>query len=176
MMTEGSVIKRYGQGDRRAAAEVFDIFSGPVFTIGLHLLGNRALAEEVVQTTLMKAFKAAHTFDISKRPHPWMYAIARRVAIDVYRRERRHVHEAETEVAALPPDLDQAWDAWQVRMAIDQLPDAEREVVRLAHLRELTHNEVAEQLQIPIGTVKSRLHRAHGHLSDLLSHLQEQTA
>ena len=175
-MSEGTLIKRYGQGDRRAAADVFDLFSGPILTIGVHLLGDRALAEEVVQTTLMKAFRSADTFDVSKNPRPWMYAIARRVTIDIYRRERRHVHDVETEVAALPPDFDRAWDGWQVRLAVDQLPPDEREVVRLAHLRELTHAEVAEELEIPIGTVKSRLHRAHKRLGGLLAHLEEQSA
>ena len=60
-----------------------------------------------------------------------------------------------------------------MRAAIDTLPPDEREIVRLQHLEELTHTEVAERLGVPVGTVKSRSFRAHKRLAGLLGHLRE---
>ena len=60
-----------------------------------------------------------------------------------------------------------------MRTALDQLPDDEREVVRLSHFEGLAHSEIAERLGVPMGTVKSRSHRAHRRLASLLSHLVE---
>ena len=60
-----------------------------------------------------------------------------------------------------------------MRAAIDTLPPDEREIVRLQHLEELTHTEVAERLGVPVGTVKSRSFRAHKRLAGMLGHLRE---
>ena len=73
----------------------------------------------------------------------------------------------------MPAGLEQWYEAWQVRQAIDALPADEREVVRLQHLEGLTHTEIAERLGVPLGTVKSRSHRAHQRLAVALSALRE---
>ena len=73
-----------------------------------------------------------------------------------------------------PPSLEGASDAWEVRRALDTLPAAEREVVRLAHLDQLTQAEIAARLGIPIGTVKSRMHSAYRRLRAALSSTVEQ--
>jgi RNA polymerase sigma-70 factor, ECF subfamily len=70
------------------------------------------------------------------------------------------------------PDISAAWEAWEVRSAVSQLPVEERSVVRLAHLEGLTHAEIAVELGVPLGTVKSRSHRAHKRLVERLSHLR----
>ncbi|HET9610333.1 MAG TPA: sigma-70 family RNA polymerase sigma factor, partial [Acidimicrobiales bacterium] len=72
------------------------------------------------------------------------------------------------------PSLEQASDAWEVRQALDTLPAAEREVVRLAHLDQLTQAEIATRLGIPIGTVKSRMHSAYRRLRSALSSTVDQ--
>lgn len=69
--------------------------------------------------------------------------------------------------------MDRTFDVWAVRQAIDELPPDEREIVRLQHLEELTHVEVAERLGLPVGTVKSRSFRAHRRLAARLGHLRE---
>jgi RNA polymerase sigma-70 factor (ECF subfamily) len=71
------------------------------------------------------------------------------------------------------PGLEVTWEVFEVRAALDKLPDAERIVVQLSHLEGLTHPEIAERLGIPVGTVKSRSHRAHQRLAALLSHVNE---
>ena len=62
---------------------------------------------------------------------------------------------------------------WQVRAAIDALPPDEREIVRLQHLQQFTQSEIAEKLGVPLGTVKSRAHRAHKTLLARLGHLRD---
>jgi RNA polymerase sigma-70 factor (ECF subfamily) len=66
------------------------------------------------------------------------------------------------------------WEVFQVRAAVDILSDDERQVVQMSHFEGLTHSEIADRLDIPVGTVKSRSHRAHRHLVELLGHLQEE--
>jgi RNA polymerase sigma-70 factor (ECF subfamily) len=72
----------------------------------------------------------------------------------------------------LPDGIDEVFDAWAVREAIDALPDLEREVVRLQHLESLTQPEIADRLGVPVGTVKSRSFRAHRALAARLGHLR----
>ena len=71
-----------------------------------------------------------------------------------------------------PPDLGTLDAVWRVRQAIDELPSDEATVVRLQHLDGMTHREIAEQLGVALGTVKSRSHRAHRTLAGLLGHLR----
>lgn len=73
---------------------------------------------------------------------------------------------------ALPPS-GQVWDAAQVRLAIGALPDDEREIVRLQHMQGFTQQQIADQLGIAVGTVKSRSFRAHRALAGALAHLRE---
>ena len=153
---------------------VYSRFAGPILTVALGTLGKRDLADEVVQTTMLKAWRAAASFDPSRELAPWLYAIARRVAIDVYRREARVATPEELrddQAAAVPLSFERTWEAWEVRCALDRLPPDEREVVRLAHYLGMTHTEIAERLDVPVGTVKSRSNRAYKRLARLLAHV-----
>lgn len=71
------------------------------------------------------------------------------------------------------PDLARSWDAWQVRRAVDTLDTDEREIVRLQYFAQLSLHEISARLGIPVGTVKSRSHRARQRLSTALAHLRE---
>lgn len=154
------------------------MFGRAVFVVAIKALGDRSLAEEAVQQTFLKAWRAADRFEVGRDPGPWLYAIARRVAIDLYRRERRHLDDRDdvAEIAALPMALEDTWNAWQVRTALDQLPQEEQEVVRATHYLGMTHAETATKLGIPMGTVKSRSNRAYRRLAEMLSHLREASA
>lgn len=171
------VVRRFRDGDPGAVRDLYDRYGKSVFTVAYRALGDRGLAEEAVQQTFLQAWRAAGKFDPERDPAPWLYAIARRVAVDLYRRERRHQSDREeTEVAVLPHSFEGAWEAWEVRSALDRVPDDEREILRATHFLGLTHEETAERLGIPVGTVKSRSYRAHRRLAELLSHLREATA
>jgi RNA polymerase sigma-70 factor, ECF subfamily len=174
----GDLVARFAAGDESAVRAVYTRFAGPVLTVALATLGDRGLADEVVQTTMLKAWRAASSFDTSRDLAPWLYAIARRVAIDVYRRERRAATPEEIgddQVAVVPLSFERTWEAWEVRTALDELPVGEREVVRLAHFGGMTQPEIAEHLGVPVGTVKSRTNRAHRRLAARLAHVVQVT-
>jgi RNA polymerase sigma-70 factor (ECF subfamily) len=164
----------FAAGDEAAVRAVYSRYAGPIQTVAMGTLGKRDLADEVVQTTMLKAWRAAASFDPSRDLAPWLYAIARRVAIDVYRREARAAAPEELtddRVGAVTLSFERTWEAWEVRSALERLTPDEREVVRLAHFLGMTHAEIAEQLDVPVGTVKSRSNRAYRRLAGLLAHV-----
>ena len=172
------VMRRFRDGDPGAVRDLYQRYGRAVFTVAYRALGDRGLAEEAVQQTFLQAWRASSGFDPQRDPAPWLYTIARRVAVDLFRRERRH-HSADTEdfeVAVLPHSFEGTWEAWEVRSALDRVPTEEKEVLHATHFLGLTHEETAERLGIPVGTVKSRTHRGHRRLARLLSHLREATA
>ncbi len=176
-------MRRLAAGDPDALRTLYEGYGRAVFTVCLRALGDRTLAEDATQQTFVQAWRAASTFDQERDPAPWLYAIARRAAVDIYRRERRHrqpgfldERNEDRDIAVLPPSFEGMWEAWEVRQAVDRLNAEERAVVRATFFLGLTHQETADSLGIPIGTVKSRAHRAHRRLADLLSHVREATA
>jgi RNA polymerase sigma-70 factor (ECF subfamily) len=164
----------FAAGDEAAVRAVYSRYAGPIVTVAMGTLGKRELADEVVQTTMLKAWRAAASFDPSRDLAPWLYAIARRVAIDIYRRETRAGTPEELtddRAAVVPLSFERTWEAWEVRCALERIPPDEREVVRLAHFLGMTHAEISEHLNVPIGTVKSRSSRAYKRLAALLAHV-----
>lgn len=180
-MPDHKLVGRLQGGDPEAVRQLYDRFGRAIFAVGYKALGDRSLAEEVVQLTFLKAWRAGTRFDPSRELAPWLYTIARRTAIDLYRREARHAApepevDVEPDLAALPPSFEDLWEVWEVRSAIDRLPDAERHVIEAMHYHGHTMQEIAEQLAIPLGTVKSRTHRAYGRLAAVLGHIREASA
>lgn len=167
------VLERFRIGDEAAVKAVYDRYGGPVFAVSMSILGEHGLAADATQQTFIKAWRAATSYDPERSFGPWIYAIARRTAIDMYRKQARIVVSDEVDVAVLSPGLETAWEVFEVRSAIDRLPDEERQVVKLSHFDGLTHVEISLHLDIPVGTVKSRSHRAHQRLVELLRHVEE---
>lgn len=167
------VLQRFRIGDESAVKAVYDRFGGPVFALSMSILSDPGLAADATQQTFIKAWRAASTYDSERSFGPWIYAIARRTAIDIYRKRARIVVSNQVDVVAVGPGLETVWEVFEVRAALDQLPDEERQVVKLSHFDGLTHGEIAEHLGIPLGTVKSRSYRAHQRLLVLLRHLEE---
>lgn len=169
---------RFRRGDPEAVSQLYARYGRAVFTVALRSLGDRTLAEDAVQQTFVNAWRASPRFDPERDPAPWLYSIVRRVAVDVYRRERRHQHgrAEETDIAVLPPSFEGLWELWEVRTALDELPPDERAVIEATFYRDMSHSEAAEFLGIPLGTVKSRTHRAYQRLAGLLEHLAEESA
>ena len=167
------VLERFRVGDESAVKAVYERYGGPVFALSVSVLADHGLAADATQQTFIKAWRAAATYDPERDFGPWIYAIARRTAIDIYRKQSRSVPSDDLDVATLPPGLETVWEVFEVRGAVDKLPDEERLVVKLSHFDGYTHVEIAERLGIPVGTVKSRSHRAHQRLLSLLAHLEE---
>lgn len=166
-------MERFRDGDEGAVKAVYERFRGPVFAISMSILHDHGLASDATQQTFIKAWQAATTYDADRELGPWIYAIARRTAIDIYRKSSRSIASEDVDTTSLPPALDTIWEVFEVRSAVDQLPDEERQVIRLSHFDGLTHVEIAEHMGIPVGTVKSRSHRAHQRLLELLKHVEE---
>jgi RNA polymerase sigma-70 factor (ECF subfamily) len=175
-----TVENRLRHGDDTVLTDLYRQYTPSMFAAAYGLLGNREDAAEAVQQAFVQAWRGARSFDgRAGGLQPWLYAITRRAAIDVYRRTRRdrsHVSLSDGGVhdtlAVRGPSLDESWCTWQVRSALRRLPPNERQVLVLAYFERLTHGEIARQLGIPVGTVKSRMFRAQQRLSGLLSHLR----
>jgi len=168
---------RFRDGDADAVTELYRRYSGPMYALARWMLRDETVAADVVQQAFLQAWRSAGSFDTSRRLSPWLFQITRRVCIDTIRRDRRRPIPVEladdTMVGAVDDSerIEQSWATWQVRAAIDQLPPRERAVARLAHVDGLTHREIAVRLDVPVGTVKSRMTRAHERLAGALADL-----
>jgi RNA polymerase sigma-70 factor (ECF subfamily) len=172
----GAVRTRFAGGDVDALGEVYDRYSRAVWSVAIHVTRADHLAQEAVQETFIRAWNSAATYDPQRDLGPWLLTIARYTALDLLRRELRPTrggHEAEQDAVVESPGMDRAWLAWAVQEALDKLGDDEREIVRLSFFEDLTQVQIADRLGVPVGTVKSRSHRAHRRLAELLAHLRE---
>lgn len=175
-MDDDELAAAFRTGSQTAVRAVYERYSGAVFGIAVSVLRDRELAADAVQVTFLNAWRACRSLEPGRPMAPWLYTIARRAAIDLYRRRSRTpepVEPKDDSVIALPPSMEGIWEAWQVRIALDALPLEERDVVRAQHFGGLSHAQIAEHLGLPIGTVKSRSHRAHRRLASMLGHLVE---
>ena len=171
---------RFRDGDPDAVRAVYSTYGRRVYAIAYAILGERGLCEEAAQQTFLKAWRAAGNLDPGRDLGPWLTTIAKRVSIDIYRRE---THRATRPLEALGADhpalaapaiaVEDVSDVWEVRRAVSLLPDDEREVVRAQHFDGLTHAQIAARLGISVGTVKSRSFRAHRRLASELGHLRQ---
>jgi RNA polymerase sigma-70 factor (ECF subfamily) len=175
-------------GDERALAALYDRHADAAFRLAYRLLGDRGLAEEVLQETMLAVWNKAEQYDQGIASlAAWLMTIARNRSVDRLRaRARRPVSlplaaaddrdqrrltldaaiEAGQLVAAAPTPLDPealldaAWLRGAVRGALDGLPQPERRALELAYYEELTQTEIAARLGWPLGTVKTRTRRA----------------
>jgi RNA polymerase sigma-70 factor (ECF subfamily) len=170
------LVARFRAGEPDAIRELYREYGAAVMTVARSVVRDRELAADVVQQTFVKAWRAAATFDGSRELAPWLYSIARNTAIDTVRSQARQAAVAadpDIEIHVEGESLERTWERYEVRRAIDALPPDEREVVRRSHLFGHTHEQIAQQLGVPVGTVKSRSGRAHKRLASALRHLTE---
>jgi RNA polymerase sigma-70 factor, ECF subfamily len=171
-MTDGELIARVGAGDRSAFEVLYQRYARPVFALALRRLGDRGRAEDAVQETFASVWRSARSYRVERGPGaPWLYAVARNAIVD--RRRARTEPPAEVPDTASPDAepserAESSWTAWRIHRALAELPDNERTVVELAYWSELSQSEIAEFLDIPLGTVKTRTRTALARLADLL--------
>lgn len=154
-----------------------------------HYLGNAEMADDVFQQTFLQVHLKCDQFEPGRTVRPWLYTIATNQAIDSQRRNRRHRMtsldratgrntEGETGVlvellggsdAGPAADVESAEQYDALRKAVDELPEASRQVVMLIYFQGLKYREAAQILDLPVGTVKSRLHCAMLKLTESLS-------
>ena len=150
-----------------ALSKLYDRYTRTVFGVGLKILGDRSLAEELVQDVFLKVWRSSHTFDSSRSSFStWLYRVTRSAAIDLYRKRAHRVHQipdGETHVlttrdsSAGPQEVvDESWLSWRVSRALDVLDAPHREVIELAYFGGFSQREISERTSVPLGTVKSR--------------------
>ena len=177
-----ALVAAMGQGDERAAAALYDRHGAVAYGLALRMLGEAADAEEVVLDAFAKAWRDASRFDPSRGTViGWLTTIVRSRALDMIRARGRRAKMAETATtrADEPAGMGQGVPAPDravedgdrvvaVSAALGALPDAQRRAIELAFFEGLTHQEVAERLREPLGTVKTRIRLGMLKLRDTL--------
>jgi RNA polymerase sigma-70 factor (ECF subfamily) len=155
--------------DRAAFAALFAHFAPRVKAYLLRLGAPSAVAEELAQEALLSVWRKAHLFDPAKASAAtWLFTIARNLRIDAIRRERHP--ELDPEDLMPEPDADAdagltlAENEGRLRIALKQLPADQIQVVELSFFADKPHSQIAQELGIPLGTVKSRLRLAMARL------------
>jgi RNA polymerase sigma-70 factor, ECF subfamily len=158
-----------------ALSKLYDRYSRTVFGVGLRILGDRSLAEELVQEVFLKVWRSARTFDPSRGSFStWLYRVTRSVALDLYRKRARRVrpvpvgdsHIATIRDSSAGPQevVDESWLSWRVSRALEVLDAPHREVIELAYFSGLSQREISERTGVPLGTVKTRTASAYKRL------------
>lgn len=155
---EARLLQRAANGDHDAAmGELYDSYGRRLYGYGLRALGDPGLAEDLVQETFVRLWRAAGRFDAGRGTvRGYLFTIARNAAIDLHRRRPKH----ERAELGDPPAEGDAFEALATRLAVrdavEALPDDFREVLELSYDQELSQAQIAERLEVPVGTVKSR--------------------
>ena len=161
-----------GPGVEVALSKLYDRYSRTVFGVGLKILSDRSMAEELVQEVFLKVWRSARTFDSSRGSFStWLYRVTRSVALDLYRKRARrvrpvsdgdpHLDSARDPSAGPQEVVDESWLSWQVSRALEVLDAPHREVIDLAYFGGLSQREISERTGMPLGTVKTRTASAY---------------
>ena len=178
-MAEAALLERIAQQDRQALADLYLCYRTSLFQYLLQFTSDRGLAEELLQDTFMAVWKGASSFQSRSRVRAWLFGIARRRACkklrypdpplaDVTDLELRANDDAEPESV-----LSRKLACDDLVAAMNQLAPTHREVLLLIFEYQLSYQEIADVLQAPIGTVKSRLSNAKRALRALLAGEEE---
>jgi RNA polymerase sigma-70 factor (ECF subfamily) len=174
-MIEAEIIEMVGAGRRDAAlAAIVRAYKRKVFGLALSYLRDREAAEDVAQEVFIKVWKALPQFDGRATVSTWIYTITRNTSFSTIRARRPNASlsdpdvmaAVETSGAAAGEESAEVEGAALLRL-VDQLPAKQRQVVMLFYMEEQSHEEVANMLAMPVGTVKTLLHRARARLQEL---------
>ena len=183
---EAILMRRARAGDTAAFGELVSIYMQRCYYAALGMVGSPQDAEDLSQEAFARAFRARARLDPERPFYPWMYQILRRLCYNYTRdtssRRRKMeraggwlVAQATARAAADDPERVRATDALRERLerAISELPPAQREVFVLKEFEGLKYREIAELLDVPIGTVMSRLYAARQRLAERLEDSHE---
>ncbi|MDX5408019.1 MAG: sigma-70 family RNA polymerase sigma factor [Chromatiaceae bacterium] len=169
------------QRDKTAYAELFSYFAPRLKAFGMKMFGNEQQALEMVQDTMLNVWKKAALFDASRGcASTWIFTIARNVRFDMLRKKQSRKDDISADDLWLngeypEPQADDDAAQWDNQLLSEklaphfaQLPPAQREVMEKVYLQEKSHQEVSDELGIPLGTVKSRIRLALDRLREAL--------
>jgi len=171
-LSDEQLMARLGSPEVEAAiARLYDRYCRTVFGVGLKMLGDRTLAEELTQEVFLKVWRSSGTFDPARGSFStWLFRVTRSAALDLHRKRARRVQpvpEGDSQILAARDDsagpqeiVDESWLTWRVSRALDALDAPHREVIELAYFGGLSQREISLRTGVPLGTVKTRTARA----------------
>jgi RNA polymerase sigma-70 factor (ECF subfamily) len=179
-------IKQVLKGDQNAFGEIVEIYKDKVFQLAYRMLGNRHEAEDIAQEAFIRAYVNIQSYNINLKFSTWLYRIATNLCIDRIRKKKPDYY-LDAEVAgtegltmysqipsktSLPEDDVESLELQDtIQRAISKLPEKYRSVIVLKYIEELSLNEISEILDMPLGTVKTRIHRGRETLRKQLRHV-----
>ncbi len=179
--TDAQLIRESRTGHSDRFEELVNRYRRRAFFAALSFMRNQEDALDVVQESFMKAFRALGDFDLRYPFYPWFHKIVKNTAFSLLRKKKRarffSLHrvfkDGDEQVWDVPDRtmdpallIDRSQKNEALLKAMSELGDKEREILFLRHFQELSYKEIAEVLQIPIGTVMSRLYHARAKLKD----------
>ena len=175
-LPDSALIHRTRGGETDAYGELVIRYQQSVFNICYRLLGNYRDAEDMTQNTFIRAYQRLHTFDNQRPFGPWIRKIATNLSLNVFQKhhsdtvpyEERY-HQSPSENGITPEEIyNQAEQVEAIHQAIISLPPNHRVMIELRHYQELSYQEIAETLDIPLSDVKSYLFRGRKLLAERL--------
>ena len=176
---EQKLLARLRRGEPQAFETLVIEHQHRVFGVALRMLGSRAEAEDVAQEAFLRAYRSVAEFRGDAKLSTWLYAITSRLCLNrLDSAERRRTRHGDDLLESVPDErldppgaLEQRERRTALHLAIAELSDERRLVVVLADLEGLAYEEIAKALDLPVGTVRSRLHRARMELRERLEKL-----
>jgi RNA polymerase sigma-70 factor (ECF subfamily) len=171
-------------GDGRAFPLLVERYRTDLHRYLQRFLGSASAADDVFQETFLQIYLSASTFDVTRTLRPWLYTIASNKARDWYRHKKRRaalsldkpMGHGENEFTLLdvvaakdgqPGDsMSSREESARVKKVVDALPELHREILLMAYFQRFSYQHISDMLNIPLGTVKSRLHSAVAHFAD----------
>ena len=170
---ESDLIAQAKQGDRQAFGQLVHHYRKGVVSVVYHMCGDGNLAEDAAQEAFIRAWQHLRSYRTGSSFRNWVYRIAKNAAIDALRRKRETVNVDDVPLSSHSDGPEASVEAMErgerVRQAVLQLPQASRTALILREYEGLSYKEIADTLDIPIGTVMSRLNYARTRLHELLT-------
>lgn len=167
-MDDPTAIKKCQKGDKEAFRFLVESYQSQAMAHSVVILGNREDARDAVQEAFIDAFQAIKSFDPTRRFYPWFYVLLRNRCFKMAARRKPSESIEEFEILAPRPDLPRE-EKLALESALNALSTEDRELITLKYLDGLSYEELSERLEIPRGTVMSRLFNARKQLQAKLT-------
>ncbi|RME07553.1 MAG: sigma-70 family RNA polymerase sigma factor [Bacteroidetes bacterium] len=174
-MSQPEILEGLRRGNQNALAAAFDQYGAAVYGVVLRIVGNQQLAEEVTQDVFLKLWNKWDQFDAERgKLLTWLLQIARNTAID-YTRKGSFRKEGKTDPVDFSvsntthPSEEMAVDAIGLKEIVERLDTKSRTILELAYFKGMTQTEIEQHLDLPLGTVKTRMRKALKELRKIVS-------
>jgi RNA polymerase sigma-70 factor (ECF subfamily) len=183
--SDEELLAAYREGDRPSFAALVERYQRELFHFLVRFLGDRAAAEDIFQETFLQVHQSADQFDLQRRFRPWLFTIAANKARDLMRSQARrptnplqaNVNSGDDEggqfIDLMEANIPMPGEAMEreelqkvVQATVEAMPEHLREILLLSYFHQFPYKEISDILQIPLGTVKSRLHAAVAYFAE----------